>query len=222
MFWFSILLFITGGSALAVASPEIEKGDTVQQVVDKLGNPQGKIAGGSRTTYYYERGTVDFVTGRVERVMLVTSQEAKERTAARELAEENHRKLVDAERKRLAEAGEAERARTLADKTFADLPPTEQLQYWTRFSKQYPYTDVRVQVTKAAADVKVAQTISELLTEKIALKKRVDEIEVRFRDLDADYAASLANWKRTEIDDERAKLKEELGTIQARIHELGD
>jgi len=35
--------------------------------------------------------------------------------------------------------------------------------------------------------------------------------------LDADYAASLANWKRNEIDVERAKLKQELADDLSRL-----
>ena len=218
----SVLLLLAGGSLFAMSSPVFKERVKLVLVVDKLGIPLLKMSGGTRSTYFYERGTVDFVTGRVERVMLVTSQEAKERTAARELAEENHRKMVEAERKRLVEAGEAERARTMADKSFAERPPAERLQYWTQFAKQYPYTDVTAQLADAATAVKAAQKEGERLAEQILLKNRAAEIGVRFKELDADYAASLANWKRNEIDDERSKLKDELAAILARLHELGD
>lgn len=54
----------------------------------------------------------------------------------------------------------------------------------------------------------------------MTLKVRVVEIQARFKQLDADYAASLANWKRNEITAERAKLTLELNADQNRMSEV--
>ena len=52
--------------------PAVENGDTVDRVVQKLGKPQGIVSGGCQIIYYYEQGMVYFVTGRVERALLVS------------------------------------------------------------------------------------------------------------------------------------------------------
>ena len=203
----------------AEVPPSIEAGDTVECVVQKLGKPQGVISGGRRTTYYYEQGTVDFVAGKVEKALLMSKEEGRERTARLEREEANHRQQVEAERKRMTDAGGAELTRILADKSFAARPAFERLDYWTQFSKQYPYTDITAQMAQVTEAVKGEQKDHDRTDELAAMNKRAGEILVRLKQLDDDYSASLANWKRTEIDAERAKLKEELSAIDARARE---
>ena len=53
-----------------------------------------------------------------------------------------------------------------------------------------------------------------------SLQKRLGEIQARLKQLDADYAVSLANWKRNEIDTERAKLKDEQQGLVSRMAEM--
>jgi hypothetical protein len=200
--------------------PVVNKGDTVERVEQTMGKPQGVISGGRRTTYYYEQGTVDFVTGRVEKAFLIPKDEARERTARREREELNHRQQVEAEKKRITEAGGAELARTLEDKAFAARSAAERLAYWTEFPKRFPYTDITAQLAQTAEAGRAEQKDREREAELVAMNKRVGEIQERFVQLDADYAASLANWKRNEIDTERAKLKDELATIATRVRAL--
>jgi hypothetical protein len=207
-------------AAAGEAPPTVSNGDTVESILQKLGKPKGVVSGGARTTYYYEQGTVDFVTGRVVNAMLVSSEEARERTARRELEEKNFLKQRDAERRRLTEAGAAALARTVADKSFAALPASERAEFWVQFAKQYPSTDISAQVAQTAEAVKTDQKERDRTDELVRLNQRVGAIQERFTELDADYAASLANWKRAEIDAERAKLKDELSTIATRVHEL--
>lgn len=224
----TLLLFVSGllilmpsaAQSADEAIPAVNKGDTVESVVQTLGKPQGVVSGGRRTTYYYEQGTVDFVTGRVERAFLISKDEARARTAKRELELRNHRQQVEAERKRVTEAGGAELARTLNDKAFAARPSAERLAYWTEFAKRFPYTDITAQLARTAEAGQAEQKDRDREAELVAMNKRVGEIQERFTQLDADYAASLANWKRTEIDTERAKLKDELATIATRVRAL--
>ncbi len=204
----------------AEAPPAVANGDTMESIVHKLGKPKGIVSGGSRTTYYYEQGTVNFVTGRVVNAMLVSSEEARERTARRDLEEKNFLKQREAERIRLVEAGAAALARTVADKTFSARPAAERAEFWAQFAKQYPATDISAQVTQTAEAAVTEQQNRDQADELIRLNQRVGAIQERFIELDADYAASLANWKRNEIDAERAKLKDELSTIATRVHEL--
>ncbi len=204
----------------ADAESGVAKGDTYEQVIQKLGSPKGQVKGGTRTTFYYDRGTVDFRAGRVERVFLVTDQEAKEKIAAREKAEADMRQHAEEERARLKLAGKAQLDKILADKTFSASPPAVQLAYWADFQKQYPEVDVSAPMAEAKKNMESAQKEKGQVEELLALNNRASEIEARFKQLDEDYAASLANWKRTEIDQERAKLTEELATLKARVAEM--
>lgn len=205
---------------VADSSPVAVKGDSFEQVIQKLGPPKGQVKGGARTTYYYDRGTVDFMTGRVTRAFLVTPEEAKEKIAAREKAEADMRKQAEAERIRVAAAGKAQREKMLGDKAFTNSPPGVQLAYWEDFQKQYPGVDVSVPVSKAKKDLEVATQENGQVKELLALNTRAAEIEKRFNQLDQDYAASLANWKRTEIDEERAKLTQELNGVTDRVAQM--
>ncbi|MEI8140007.1 MAG: hypothetical protein WCI03_09080 [bacterium] len=204
----------------ADVSPGVVKGETFEQVVQKLGVPKGKAQGGHRTTYYYDRGTVDFLTGRVERVFLITAQAAKEKIAEREKAEENSRRQAEAERVRIMTAGKAQREKMLGDKTFMTSSPVAQIAYWDDFKKQYPGVDVGAPLADAKKALASANEKDEKTEDFISLNRRAAEIEGRFKQLDQDYAASLANWKRTEIDQERARLTEELAGIKARVAEM--
>lgn len=197
--------------------PVVNKGDTVEQVVKTLGKPKGVVSGGRMANYYYEQGTVDFVDGRVEKAFLISREEARERTAQRELAERKRQQQIETERARLTEAGRVELARTLEDKAFASRPVSDRVAYWTDFAKRFPYTDVSGQLAKAAEAGQAEKKDQDREAELVSLNKRVVEIQERFIKLDADYAASLANWKRNEIDAERATLKDELAAIATRV-----
>lgn len=204
----------------AELEPAVAKGDTFEQVVSKLGTPKGKVAGGRKTTFYYDRGTVDFVNGRVERSFLVTQEEAAAKIAAREKAEEDQRKQAEADRARRLTDGKAELERALADKSLVTAPPGVRLAFWEDLQKKYPEVDVTSQIAQARKELDSAQKDDGKLAEVIALNKRAKEIDERFKQLDKDYAASLANWKRTEIDQERVKLTNEINTIKARVVDL--
>jgi len=216
-----VALLLIAGVVLA-GSPAAEKGDTFEQVKAKLGTPKGIIGGGKRTTYYYDRGTVEFVGGLVAKSFLLTEEEAQAKIEARNREVAEAQRAAVAERDRLAQAGKMELERTRADKAFAVKPAADRLAYWTNFAKQYPYTDVSAHIAEATETaIKEGKTLSRLV-EMEGFKKRVLEIGDRLKQLDDDYAASLANWKRTEIEDERKKLNEELSSIEARVVELGN
>lgn len=220
LFWaISIVLLMMAG-VVSAESPAVEKGDTYVQVRAKLGTPKGIVGGGKRTMYSYDRGTVEFVEGRVTKSFLLTEEEAKAKIAQREREAAEAQRAAAAEQARITQAGKLELERTRADKAFAIKPATERLAYWTDFAKRYPYTDVSAHITEATATAAKEGDTQARMADLEGMKKRVAEIGDRFKQLDADYAASLANWKRNEIDEERKKLKEELAAIEARVTEL--
>jgi ABC-type uncharacterized transport system YnjBCD substrate-binding protein len=108
----------------------------------------------------------------------------------------------------------------LGDKAFTNSPPGVQLAYWEDFQKQYPGIDVSAPVAKAKTALDAATQENGQVKELLALNTRAAEIEKRFNQLDQDYAASLANWKRTEIDEERAQLTRERNGITDRVAQL--
>jgi hypothetical protein len=206
--------------AEANQTSDVVAGDSTAEVKAKLGDPTGVLEQGGRMTYLYDRGMVDFVSGRVVRADLVTAKQAAEAKQARERAEEEQRRQAEIERQRLTTAGQKELASTLSDAQFAKRRPSERLAFWEDFSRRYPYTDVRVYADKARADMDAGQVQRDRQEELGALQVRAREIRDRFKQLDADYAASLANWKRNEIDAERTTLINELVAAQDRMAEL--
>ena len=213
-----VLLCIAG--TLCAAAPQVNKGDTIAQVTEKIGPPQGILKQGNYVTYYYERGFVDFLDGRVRRTDLVSPEEAERIKLERARAEEEARRQAEATRQRLTQEGQLELSKRLADKEFIVRPASERLAYWQEFSKRYPYTDVSSLTAGAEADVAVAQQRRSRTEELAALAARVAAIQKRFGELDTEYAASLANWKRNEISTERTNLTRELEADLNRVREL--
>jgi hypothetical protein len=222
-------LLMSGLLCLSLAMPllaaedslEVSKGDTIATVVEKLGRPAGVISGGPRITYSYDQGTVDFISGRVERVFLQTKNEVRQQKA-REQSEENKlRGQIELDRLTLSRTGQAALTKALTDLSKTSPPAPELLEFWTQFKKQYPYTDVGEQITKAKEKVKLEQREQERTTELATLNERTGIIEKRLIQLDAEYAASLTHWKRAEIVAERARLNDELATIKDRTRQLG-
>lgn len=212
------LLILTVVTPLPAAGepPAVEKGDTIATVVEKLGKPTGIISGKTRVTYFYDQGTIDFITGRVARAFLQTKDEVRQRKARELLEEQNRYQQAEAERIKLIKDGKEALAKSLEDMSTSKHPASERLEYWKQFKALYPYTDVSDQITKAEGEVNLEQRDRERTTELVALNERTEIIQKRLNQLDADYAASRTHWKRAEIVAERARLKEELVTITAR------
>ena len=220
------LTLLAGRAAPAAADAEgageVSKGASAAQVIEKLGSPQGVLAQGRRMSYLYERGTVDFVDGRMVKALLVSPAEAELLVRQRRSAEEERLRQAEAARKLAASEGQAELKDRLADEQFANRPPADRLAYWKDFNSRHPDIDVKSQIALAQEDAQAKARQAERQKERKTLGERVAEIQARFKQLDADYAASLANWKRNEIAAEREKLTQERDADQSRLRELED
>lgn len=201
-------------------APAANPGDSMEEVVARLGKPRGRIASGAVTTFYYDRGTVEFVAGRVKKAFLVTPEKAEQQVAAREKAEAEWRQREEAGRRNLSEEGDRELGRVRVDATFTNRPAADRVAFWQDFARRYPYTDAGAELAKARADAATDARKLEEAAEVQKLKERVEAIQARFVRLDADYAASLTHWKRNEINAERAKLEAEKKEILARLTDL--
>jgi hypothetical protein len=211
---------LAAGSALSlIAAPEseVEIGESIHAVIAKLGEPEGQFQQGRILTFYYSRGMVDFTDGIVVKSTLVSSDEARQIRQARERLEADQRSRAEAEQNRLTREGATELQRRLDDKAFAAQPPDVRLAAWQDFARRYPYTDVTAQIAGAN------QNLNQVLRQQQAQEgiQRIDqrrtEIKARFHQLDKDYAASLANWKRNEITAERNHLNAELAELNSRL-----
>lgn len=211
-------VFLAAASQLPAQDiPVADTGDAMEDVLAKLGRPRGRIASGNVTTFYYDRGTVEFVDGRVTKAFLMTPEEARLQVEEREKADAERRQKEDAARRMLSEDGARELARLQGDAIFAGRPAADRLSFWQDFARRYPYTDAGDELAKARAEVESDARKAEKETEVRKWKDRIEAIEARFVKLDADYAASLTHWKRNEINAERAKLEAEKKEIQARL-----
>ena len=214
------LLWCGAGLCAGAGSDKVELGDTVGQVVAILGPPQGTFKVGHVMTYYYERGMIDFRDGVVVRADVLSLEQVRQRRRENEQAEKEAARQAALERERLIAKGRAELERALGDPQLATRSPEARLAFWEAFSNNYPNTDISRQLTEAKAAAETAKQNQENVALLASLQKRLGEIQARLEQLDADYAASLANWKRNEIDAERAKLNDERQSLMSRLTEM--
>jgi hypothetical protein len=211
---------LSAGSALplsAAPEPEVEIGESIHAVIAKLGEPEGQFQQGRSLIFYYSRGMVDFTDGHVVRSTLVSSDEARQIRQTRERLEADQRRQAEAEKNRLTLEGATELTKRLEDKTFAAQPAEARLTAWQEFSRHYPYTDITGPLDGAQAEVDQLQRHQQTQKEIQRINQRLTEIKARFHQLDKDYAASLANWKRNEITAERNRLNAELAELDNRL-----
>jgi hypothetical protein len=147
--WGLVLLLCIFGVAGSVEAADARVGDTVEQVLDKMGRPAGEARSGELLLLTYDRGTVETYEGYVVKVDLVTpaqlraQQEKAARAMARRAAE------IKAQRDRRMAEGRKELARIEGDEAFAEKPAADQVAYWEEFKKKYPEVPLPASYTKA-------------------------------------------------------------------------
>jgi hypothetical protein len=178
------LIAVSGPFAAGAESsePAVNRGDTTDEVVAKLGLPRGKIERKNQITYSYDRGMVNFIDGRVVNAFLVTPEEGERRKAEQDRAAEAARRRVDLQQQRYLASVSSNLAAPQAAAAAVATRPTDR------------------------DELKI-------------LSARLEVIQARRKELDAAFAASLANWKRKEIDLERAKLATEFDECLRRLAE---
>jgi hypothetical protein len=175
---------------------------------------------GRSMTYVYDRGMVDFLDGRVVRSDVVTPAEVRQIRLERDRLLAAIDRQAASERNRSAAEGALELQKIAADASFTNRPAADRVAFWLDFSRRYPFNDVGSQIAAARTEAAAAQVREEARAELARLTARGAAIQERFKQLDADYAASLAHWKRNEIDAERAALQKESNAARNRIGAL--
>ena len=104
------LAIMAGLPSLAAesAAPIVNPGDTIDEVVAKLGPPRGSIERKNTITYSYDRGMVNFIDGRVASSTLVPPEEAERRRTEQERAAEASRQQAERQRQRLLAESQAD------------------------------------------------------------------------------------------------------------------
>ena len=167
--------------ACAAPPPSANPGDTTDDVIAKLGKPQGSMTRGKLTTYYYDRGMVYFIDGRVQSATLVTPEEAARLRREQDKADEQRRVQLAAQQKATAD-GLEERNEHHADATFQARPASERQAYWQSFHKRHPDIDVSAELDETQADAQKEQRPDNVN----GPRSRVEAIHARLAQLDAD------------------------------------
>lgn len=198
---------------------QIVIGDSTQRVVELLGPPDGVFQKGQKETYIYDRGLVDFMHGAVTRADLLTADEVKLRDTERTWEEGERHRRQDVVRRSAMEQGLAEKVLKLQDPKFLKASGQDRYAYWLAFSRRFPGVDVAAELAAAEKDAQAHQQADAAASRKTTMQGRVREIAARLKELDTAYAASLAHWKRNEINVERANLARELADISLQLIE---
>jgi|GEM_PF-1426018 hypothetical protein len=127
------LVFVVTAAPFAVAG-EVSPGDSWAEVKATLGTPKGQVQRDGRQILYYERGSVEMVSGQVATVSLRSPEEQ----AALMAREELQRAEREAIRDRQNAEGIALRDRKLADTNFLSAPLAYQVSFWETFARSYP------------------------------------------------------------------------------------
>lgn len=151
-------LWVAAAGAFAVGSHAIGPGSGAAAVRDELGAPSGRMElEGGREIWIYERGRVEFLTGTVARVDLITPEQLQVRRQA-DADEARRRMAVDASRRAALKAeGEAVLQRWLVDPDFLLAAPEWQLEKWKEFTDRYPDVCVTQHVVAAVERVREAR-----------------------------------------------------------------
>lgn len=157
---------------LGLVARDVQPGDSVATVLSELGVPRGRLQVGNRERLCFDRGEVEVRAGVVTRVAL-RSDEAQ---AAFEERSAANAERVRNERARLTEAGEALKARKLADATFRSAPLSYQVAFWEDFARKYSTVPCKEELTLAR--LHLAEQEEAIRTEAYE-EQRVAELEAR-------------------------------------------
>jgi hypothetical protein len=179
-------------------------GQTEATLVDRMGDPVGRIELQDRTLLLYPRGEITLHEGRVSAVDLITESEL----AAREAQKARDREawqIAQAERKaeRIKE-GRALRAEKLGSSQFAAMSAEYRVDFWRRFQSRYPEVDVTEHIAEAVASY-------ELELEELRTRERIAQLEARVAEAEREAAAARLETEELRKRAERAEQQRYYG-----------
>ncbi len=183
---------------LAITTAEVPLGATLEQVRTTLGRARGQAEADDRLLLYFERGEVELQDGIVTRVALMPRPEFEAEAAQRALEAQRLRDAQDIRRAQLKAAGEALKARQLADPTFLGASAERQVAFWEDFARRYPEVPTSEELLSARlrlGEVRATQRQEAESAERLArLEAKVAEAEARA--IEAEYGARQSRYHR--------------------------
>jgi hypothetical protein len=210
-------LILTTILAGQLPAGEIKAGDTIDRVIEVMGNPSGRLRSGTTVVFHYKRGTVTFKDGKVSKSNIVSSEEAEIRTTKRLKREADTRAARAAARKRRIAEGTAAKTAKLEDETFKELPVEEQLVYWKDFQRKYPEVSVSAEI-KPLEEMIGVQSEETLAAAREALAE-----EIKAKEEAIDKLANRSGVGRQGLAEgvlELKRLRAELADLRAQQTEL--
>lgn len=159
---------LAAGSSVALA---VSSGDSVDDMRNELGPPNGMVAIGPNVIYFYDRGEVALKDGRVTLVNLMTEDELvaqRERDARRTAL----LKQIGAERRAQNEAEGLVLKQSKVDSPgFQSLPASERVAYWRHFKLKYPTVPIGLELTAALTQSRIDQAAAEKAAQDLYWKQ---------------------------------------------------
>ncbi len=206
-------IFLVAVSAGQLWAGEIEVGDSREEVIQEVGQPQGTMLSSRMETLFYERGTVTLRDRKVVHARLKTAEEVV-REKARRRKEAVARKVAqEQERERRIEEGKALKAWATNDSEFKQSSPAERLDYWRKFQKTYPKISVGEEIASAERE--------KLEMEREKLASRIRELKQEIEETTATLKRTTINRRRRLHFRERRLLMEQLEETERRHRALG-
>ena len=179
------------------ARADVGVGDSYQQVVAALGQPQGEIAAGDYRLLYYGRGKVELRGAKVSKIELVSEAQAEKNRQLRESQMADAQRTAEEARAKRIVDGTAARKTKLADTVFMASPASGRVAYWQNFKKLYPEVQLGDEYTVALRQLEqdfAAQRAEQARQQQISdLEQRVADAEDRAKNAERRSSAALYN-----------------------------
>ncbi|MGE9292522.1 MAG: hypothetical protein ACQKBW_02825 [Puniceicoccales bacterium] len=183
--------------ATAAHGADVAPGDSYEDMISALGQPQGYFELDDKTLYLYRAGKVTVVDGTVAVVELKSADElAREEELKAEAARqwEAHNEQKTAKR---IETGERIKADKLSDPDFLSQPSGDQLAYWKRFQRDYPEVSVTEVVSPLAERfTREQEELAKAENQLKAQQQKIDTLQQQVAQAEKDALQAELNAQR--------------------------
>ncbi len=151
------LPFLDAGEEINTELLTLALGDSVEKMLEVLGEPNGKMESGDFSIYYFKLGTVKLKSDKISSLDIISEAEWQNRQNAEAVARaENTQK------------GEEILASIIDDEKFAALPAENRLAFWEQFRIDYPDVDIYVLYSQAKVE-------ADIIADEKAARQREDD-----------------------------------------------
>jgi hypothetical protein len=171
-------LVLTAGTQVMYA---VSAGDSIDDLRNELGPPNGMVEIGPNAVWFYDRGEVALTDGRVSNINLMTADELvahREREARRTalLLE-----MAAARRIQNEAEGRALKQSKVDSPGFQSLPASERVSFWRHFKLKYPTVPIDLELTAALTQSRIDQAAAEKAAQDLYWKQAASTRTTRNR-----------------------------------------